>query len=203
MRDAIQHASAALKLNTDSSAANLFIGASYLELGQHTNAITPLQRVLAVTPSDRNARLMLAEALSGAAGYEEAIKQFRSAAEVLPSSSRVWYGLGQVYDALAKQACQEVESKFPDSAYAWALAGDSYLRERRFESAIRHIVISGQRAGGSGRACGAGASVYSETGHPDWAEKEQGRKRHNQGTATITASRPFLLQCKADRSSGG
>ena len=171
--EAIQHAAAALKLNPNLPAANLFIGASYLELGQHANAIAPLGKVLAVTPSDRNARLMLAEALSGAARYEEAVKQFRSAAEVLPSSPRVWYGLGQSYDALAKQACQELETKFPDTAYSWALDGDSYLRERRFEAAYaayRRSLAKGPTLPGVHAGL---ARVYSGTGHPDWAEKEQ------------------------------
>jgi predicted Zn-dependent protease len=198
--DAIRHASAALKLNPNLPAANLFLGASHLALGEPTNALAPLEKVLAITPADRNARLMLAEALSGSARHEEAINQFRSAAEVLPSSPRVWYGLGQVYDALAKQACQEVETKFPDSAYSWALIGDSYLRERRFESAYgayRQSLAKGPAAPGVYAGL---ARVYSETGHPDWAEKEQRfesiaiKAGNNSGEPTAS-----YLRCTTDR----
>jgi predicted Zn-dependent protease len=36
-RGAIEHASAALKLNPDLAVASLFLGASYLEIGQHAS----------------------------------------------------------------------------------------------------------------------------------------------------------------------
>jgi protein O-GlcNAc transferase len=115
-RRAIEHASVALRLNPDLAVANLFLGASYLEMRRYTSAIAPLEKALAATPADRNARLMLAEALSGAARYDDALKQFRSAAEALAGSPRVWYGMGQVYDALAGQICSDIQKRFPDSA---------------------------------------------------------------------------------------
>ncbi len=198
---AIQHASAALKLNADLPAANLFLGASYLKTEQYASAVAPIEKALAIMPADRNARLMLAEALSGAARYREALKQFQSAAELLPESPRVWYGLGQVYDALAEPACQDIQNKFPDSAYSWALAGDSYLRERQFapayaayrRSLAKAPILPGVHAGL--------ARVYIETGHPDWAKKEQtlesatSKAPGNNGELGVSYS-----QCKADRS---
>jgi predicted Zn-dependent protease len=201
---AVQHAEAALKLNPDLPAANLFLGASNLELGQYTSAIAPLEAALTAMPADRNARLMLAEALSGAARYEEALKQFQSAAEVLPSSPRVWYGIGQVYEALAKRACREVEDQFPDSAYSWALTGDSYLAEQRLGNAYaayrrslaKTPVLTGVHQGL--------AQVYTETGHPDWAAKEQALESAIR-KAPQTGSEPSASysQCKADRNLAG
>jgi tetratricopeptide (TPR) repeat protein len=197
--DAIRHASAALLLNPNLPAASLFLGASYLALEQPTNAIAPLEKVLAIAPTDRNARLMLAEALSGSARYEEAIKQFQSAAEVLPNSPRVWYGIGQVYDALAKQACQEVETRFPDSAYSWALIGDSYLRERRFESAYAAYRQSLAKGPATPGVYAGLARVYSETGHPDWAEKEQGFESDAIKAASNKEPPASYLRCTTDR----
>jgi len=199
---AVQHAEAALKLNPNLPAANLFLGASYLELGQYTSAIAPLETALTAMPADRNARLMLAEALSGAARYEEALKQFQSAAEVLPSSPRVWYGIGQVYEALAKRACQDVEDRFPDSAYSWALAGDSYLAEQRFGNAYaayRRSLTKTKTPVLTGVHQGL-ARVYTETGHPDWAAKEQALESAIP-KAPQTGGEPVAsyLLCKADR----
>ncbi len=62
-RDAAGHAEAALKLQPDSLAANLFLGASYTQLGEHARAVPLLEKVIAAQPNDRNARVMLAEAL--------------------------------------------------------------------------------------------------------------------------------------------
>jgi len=199
-RDVIEHAGAALKLNPNLPVASLLLGASYLEIGQHTNAVAPLEKALAAMPKDRNARLMLAEALSGAARYEEALQQFHSAAEVLPDSSRVWYGMGQVYDALAERVCRDTQNRFPDSAYSWALTGDSDLRERRFGSAYaayRRSLAKGPVLPGVHTEL---ARVYTETGHPDWAAKEQSleitapKAPENSGEPAASYSR-----CKTNR----
>jgi len=101
-RDAIEQAQAALRLKPDLFSANLFLGASYVELGESAAAIPALNKVLGAQPNDRNARLMLAQALSGAKRYEEAAEQFRKLSELVPDNPRVWYGLGQTYDRLSQ-----------------------------------------------------------------------------------------------------
>ncbi|HET9179052.1 MAG TPA: tetratricopeptide repeat protein [Terriglobia bacterium] len=102
-KDSAEEAKAALKLRPKLPAANLFLGASYLQLGEFASAIPPLQKALAEQPADRNARLALAEALSGARRYEEAAEQFQRLAEIIPDNPRVWYGLGQCYEKLSEQ----------------------------------------------------------------------------------------------------
>jgi len=101
-RDATEQEQAALRLEPDLPSANLFLGASYVELGESAAAIPPLNKVLGTQPNDRNARLMLAQALSGAKRYEEAAEQFRKLSELVPDNPRVWYGLGQTYDRLSQ-----------------------------------------------------------------------------------------------------
>ena len=102
-RDSAEAARAALKLQPALPSANLFLGASYLQLGEFASAIPPLQKALEVQPTDRNARLTLAEAFSGAGRYEQAAQQFKKLSKILPDSPRVWYGLGHSYDKLSEQ----------------------------------------------------------------------------------------------------
>ncbi|MEO8127952.1 MAG: tetratricopeptide repeat protein, partial [Bryobacteraceae bacterium] len=71
--EAATHAAAALKLQPDLLPAQLFLGASHLELGEFARAIQPLEQVIAANPRERNARLMLGEALLEDGKPEKAI----------------------------------------------------------------------------------------------------------------------------------
>jgi tetratricopeptide (TPR) repeat protein len=102
-KDSIEQAKAALRLRPELPSANLFLGASYVELGEFAAALPPLEKALEAQPNERNARLMLAQALSGAQRYEEAVEQFQKLSELLPDNPKVWYGLGQCYDKLSRQ----------------------------------------------------------------------------------------------------
>jgi predicted Zn-dependent protease len=174
---AAQHAEAALRLAPGMAAANLFAGASYLELGKPRDAVQRLQQFLTAVPTDRNGRLMLAEALLGSEQYEQALEQFRTTAEMLPASPRVWYGLGRTYDALAERALSELDRNAPDSAFRHVLAGDSYVEQERYGSAfvaytkalVRKPLVPGIRAGL--------ARVYRETGHPELVKREEALER--------------------------
>jgi tetratricopeptide (TPR) repeat protein len=62
-QDAIRHGESAIRLRPDLYPAYLFVGASYLQQGDAEKAAPPLEKAVAGMQSDRNARLMLAEAL--------------------------------------------------------------------------------------------------------------------------------------------
>jgi len=109
-KDAIQQAEAALKLQPDLPSASLFLGASYVELGENAAAIQPLKKVLDAQPNERNARITLAQALLGAQRYEEAAEQFQELSKLVPDNPKVWYGLGQCYDNLFRQAPDQREN---------------------------------------------------------------------------------------------
>ncbi|HKT10525.1 MAG TPA: tetratricopeptide repeat protein [Terriglobia bacterium] len=119
--DSAQTAKAALRLQPGLPSANLFLGASYLQLGQYASAIPPLQKALEAQPADRNARLNLAEAYSEARQYQQAAQQFQKLSEILPDSPRVWYGLGHCYEKLSRQSPEE-------SAHYRELAQQAYKR---------------------------------------------------------------------------
>jgi tetratricopeptide (TPR) repeat protein len=65
-RHAIEHANAALRLDPALASASLFLGGSYLQLGEFEPAVETLKPVVAANPRERNARLMLGEALLAA-----------------------------------------------------------------------------------------------------------------------------------------
>ena len=100
--EAVAHASAALKLQPDLLPARLFLGASYLELGDFARAIGPLELVIAANPRERNARFLLGEALLGTGKPAEAVAHLQTAAELLPANARVWYWLGRAHAALGR-----------------------------------------------------------------------------------------------------
>lgn len=120
-RDSVEAAKAALALQPALPSANLFLGASYLQLGEFASAIPPLQKALEARPSDRNAQLSLAEALSGAGQHKQAAQQFQELSGILPASPKVWYGLGHCYSKLSEQTPEE-------SAHYRQLAQQAYNR---------------------------------------------------------------------------
>lgn len=176
-RDAAGHAEAALKLQPDSLAANLFLGSSYTQLGEHARAVPPLEKVIAAQPNDRNARVMLAEALLALDRFDESALQFRRASALAPENPGAWYGLGRALEALAGRAIQQLEIASPDSAYWHALAGEAYVKQRRYGSAFdayRRALAKSSTL----RGIHAGlAAIYRRTGHPDWAAIEEQRER--------------------------
>ncbi len=169
---AAAHSLAALKLSPALAPANLFLGASYLKLGDPASALDPLHKAVESLPGDRNARLMLAEACLGSLHFDEALTRFRTAAELLPDNPRAWFGLGKTYDALSEKARRELQSSYPNSSYWFAVAGATYLKQRRFGSAFAAYrealghgpIVTGIHAGL--------AQIYRETGHPQWAAAE-------------------------------
>ena len=152
-RPAANHAQAALNLRPDLSAANLFLGASHLKLGEPGAALKPLRNATEAAPADLNARLLLAECLLGAKQLEEALTAYRALAEAAPGNARVWYGLGQTYDALAEASASALQAAAPDSSYWLVLEGDSFARQRRFGSAFSDLPRSP-------------APRAADTGHP-------------------------------------
>jgi predicted Zn-dependent protease len=136
-REASESASAALKLSPDLLPANLFLGASLLELREFHKAIDPLRKVIAANPGERNGRLMLGEALLGAGRPADAVTHFRSAAEMLPANPRVWAGLAKACEAagrkqLAEDAWRQLMNLPPsvESHVHAAEVNDSALRWR-------------------------------------------------------------------------
>ena len=164
-------------MQPDSLTANLFLGASYTQLGEHARGVPPLEKVIAAQPNDRNARVMLAEAFLALDRFDESALQFHRASELAPENPGVWYGLGRALDALAGRAFQQLEITGPDSAYWHALAAETYLKQRRYGSAFDSYRLALAKPS-TLRGIHAGlAAIYRRTGHPDWAAIEEQRER--------------------------
>lgn len=103
--------------------AHLFLGASHYQLGEYEAAIPPLREFLKMRPGERNARLMLAEALLLLDQHGEALAHFLSVSAQLESDPRVWYGLNRASHYLAREATARIKHDFADGPEAHVVAG--------------------------------------------------------------------------------
>ena len=199
-QDAAVHAGTALKLDPNLAAADLFLGASYLQLGQEAKAVAPLTRAVDAMPNDRNAGLMLGEALVGSNRYKDALSPLRRASELLPNNPRVWCALGQAYEGLAEETEHDLERSFPDSAYSWALAGDSFLKQHRLENAFGAYRRALVKDASIADVYTGLVEIYRESGHPDWAAEEQAMDRTSERQARDASNNATLYgECKTYR----
>jgi predicted Zn-dependent protease len=193
-QDSIRDAEGALRIRPDMLQAHLFRGASYLAIGDYAAALDPLQRVIAADPGERNARVMLAEALLGAGRYREALASFQLASDAQHQNAKVWYGLGRVYDELARETAQLLEKAAPDSPYWFAVAGHVLVDQRRLGNAFaafRKSLASGLALPG---AYAGLAEVYTLTGHPDWAAEASRRAREENAVKVDNSKAAALYQ---------
>jgi predicted Zn-dependent protease len=171
--EAAEQAGHALKLAPDLPTAQLFLGASRLELGQPGQALEPLRKAVAALPKDRNARLMLAQAALAEGRHAESAEHFRVVTDLMPDNPRAWYGLGQSLEALARETFADIEKSAPESAFHHALLGATLTAQRRYGSALRHYRDARAKEPGLRGVHAGMAAVYRETGHADRAAAEQ------------------------------
>lgn len=143
--ESIVHASAALRLQADLLPARLFLGASQLELGQFARAVESLEPVVAANPRERNALLMLGEALLGTGKPDEAAAHLQVAAELLSANPRVWYGLGRAYETLGR-------SQAASDAWGRLLALPPSTESHRHEAQVHDAAQRWRAAAGEWRA---------------------------------------------------
>ena len=172
-RDAIRVCHDMLRSQPHSVPAHLFLGASHFQLGEFEDAVEPLGRVITLAPDERNARLMLAEALLLSDRHAEALPHFQVASDLLPNDPRPWYGLHRIYDHLGRQAENQLAQGFPESGYALAVlgrrreaAGNYGIAARRFLGALADQTLDhfARQATVSDLM-----EIYERSGHGDWA----------------------------------
>jgi len=180
-REALKECDRLLRLSPDLFAAWLFRGASYLKLGEASSAVGPLQKAVAMHPDDRNARIMLADALLAIGSHAEAAEQYRWATQAMPDNPRPWYGLHLCYRAMAEQLYAQLGKTAPASAEFLALSGDFETDRGEWTRAFQHFRQAlAQRSSFRGLH-GKVADIYERTGHPDWALTER-RQEANLGS---------------------
>src|SRR5687767_3161971 len=96
-RQAADSAAGALKRTPDLLPAQLFLGASYLELGEFSKAIHELEGVVQRDPQDRNARLLLAQARArlhdAELRWRESAAEWSKALKLAPKNPKVRFAL--------------------------------------------------------------------------------------------------------------
>lgn len=193
-RDAIAECESLVKFQPRLFSAWLFLGASQLELGDAASAAVTLQKAADLEPGDRNARLMLADALLAQDRYAEAAGQFEELRQTMPDSPRVWYGLDRSYEGLAIEASDRLETAGPGSPEMLALTGDFELERQQFARALqryRQALAARPSLPGVRESVSV---IYEKTGHPDWAVIERQKEAK---AAQECVSQPLACQFTA------
>ena len=150
----------------------MMLSMSYVRLGQPGKAVPYLDKALVLKPGDPQARRLLADALLAAGRYEAALPHLRKMTETAPEDPRVWYGLGRCHELLAQKTFDDLFRSAPESPYTLLLAGETRLRQKKFNSAFGFLKEASAKPGGAvlNGLHEALAEVYTQTGHPEWAE---------------------------------
>ena len=172
-RDAVAECNALLKLQPKLFSAWLFLGASQLELGDAAKAAVALKKAVDLNPEDRNARLMLADAMLNQERYTEAAAHYEQAGRVMPDNSRVLLGLVRSYEGLATEIFGRLQAAAPSSPELMALEGDFELERKQFARALRQYRQALHARPSFPGVRESVALIYDKTGHPDWAMAEK------------------------------
>ncbi len=159
----------------DDTVANLFLGASRLALGDSAAAVEPLRIAVRNSPSDRNARIMLAEALLRSGRAADALPNFRAVAESLPGNARVLSGLAECYEAVAADNLRTLASEDAASPALAVLEAEALLDDGRASAAFARLRGLPTANDNFAEVHTLLARAYHDTGHPDWAATEKTR----------------------------
>ncbi len=150
--------------------AFLFLGSSYMHLGQPAKAFAPLRRFVALQPDHREARQMLAEAATATGNHLEAAIQLARFADEEPAQPALWYSLGRAWQAAATG---EMAALQENSGYWLALAADGRNKRRQSRAGFllyRKAIEKLPRQRGLHAAV---AEIYRAATHEDWAKVEE------------------------------
>jgi tetratricopeptide (TPR) repeat protein len=176
-REAVASFSAALKLKPDLIQAKFLMGVDYQKLGEPARAIGPLGETVEADAGNRIARLELADALLATGRFQDSAKHFQKLTELDPSDARYWQGLGFSYLGLARRAFEALEKAAPDSAYVYALLGNSRAQQQQDRSAFALYRKALEGSPDLPGVHAALAEIYRRSGHDNWAATEEQRER--------------------------
>ena len=171
-RESIPHFEAVLKSQPNLTPALLSLAAARLSLDQPELAIGPIRRALAVDPKDADARGMLADALSAGGHFDLAAEEYRKLTEISHDDPRAWFGLGNSYQAMARDAFDKLQKIDAQSPYVLALVADTRAQRRQYRSAFFFYREALKGLPSLHGLHAALAEVYRKTGHADWAGAE-------------------------------
>jgi tetratricopeptide (TPR) repeat protein len=175
--ESIPHFEAVLKAQPNFVPALISLGAARLALNQPEQAVSPLRRAIVRDSANRDARGMLADALSAAGHFDQAAEQYRKLTELSPDDPRAWYGLGNAYQSMARDAFDRMQKLDAKSPYVLALVADTRVQRRQYRSAFFFYRETLNRLPDVHGVHAAMAEVYRKTGHPEWASAEDQKEQ--------------------------
>ncbi len=113
---AIEDLGVVLEVRPGDASAHYWMGIAYQHIGELQPAWTHLFQAVQLAPRMVQARLQLAELLSGQGRYAEAVEQYERAAALRPLDADGHHGLGLAYEGLGRPA--EAESHYRAAAEA-------------------------------------------------------------------------------------
>jgi len=144
------------------------------EMAGHSQAAIPnFEAVLKAQPDNVPALSSLAEAYANVNRFEQAADMYHKLAAADAADPQAWYGLGKAYEALATRAFASLSKIAPQSPYVAALLADSRLQRRQYRSAFFFYREAQSKLPNLPGLHAGLASVYQNTGHPDWTSSEQ------------------------------
>lgn len=171
--EAIAPLAQATRLDADVLPAWLFLGASYLAVGEPARALAPLQKYVHQQPQDPGGHQTLADALFALDRFADAANEYKRLGDLESANPHAYYGLNRSYSALSQAAFQKVEESAPQSAWWFALVADERVRRLQFHSAFFFYKKAEELMPHLSDLHLSIAKVYVQTGHPDWAATER------------------------------
>jgi len=161
----------------DNPGLKMNLGMALHMAGRDLEAVPPLEAALKSDPSLFPAALFLGGSLLKLGEPARAVRPLERAVSVDPGSPKAWHVLGACYEALAQQSFERLEKLAPESPWVLVLAGDRLARRGRLRDAFPLFRRAVTARPGLRGVRGALADIYRETGHPDWAAREEETER--------------------------
>lgn len=126
-QEAFDSASGIWKSHGELKSAALITGLAAIQCNRPTDAIAPLETLLAAEPANRDALLALASAHVARGELPEAAAIYERATALSSTDSNAWYGLAICYERLAESASRKLSQLPGESAYSKRLLAE-YLQ---------------------------------------------------------------------------
>jgi predicted Zn-dependent protease len=171
--DAVAPLERALVLNPKLTNARMFLGSSYLAIGETKKAIAALKQALSEQPSSIENRRMLAEAYAAAGNAGDALGELRRITEVAPRDPSAWFALGHAYNGLAQDAMSTFNDNPEDLPWRQLLLADALAEDGRLTDAFTLYRSTLEQLPSMISIHDSIAKIYEQTSHADWAARER------------------------------
>jgi tetratricopeptide (TPR) repeat protein len=170
-QEAVEQFQIYLKRRPDNAPAWLLSGLDWMKLDEPSRAVPALEHASRADPNNKLAHVELAQALLAVNRPDEALSHLQDAKRLDPADPEVWQGLGLAYNALSRQAFDQLENVAPESPFHETLLARSLVERNQFLMAFSLFKQAHEKDPELRAASEGLAKVYQKTGHPDWAAK--------------------------------